>query len=86
MAAIANSYIYIKVKAMTKELLKSKIDSLPADKVDTVGSFIDFILHTKNDAIITEQLTRLQMESGAFNFLNHEPELYSDKNLIEKYQ
>lgn len=71
---------------MTKELIKSKIDSLAADKVDTVGDFIDFILHTKNDAIITEQLVRLQMESGAFNFLNDEPELYSDKNLIEKYQ
>ena len=71
---------------MTKELIKSKIDSLPADKVETVGNFIDFILHAKNDAIITEQLVRLQMESGAFNFLNDEPELYSDKNLIEKYQ
>ena len=34
---------------MTKELIKNKIDSLPADKVDTVGNFIDFILHTKND-------------------------------------
>ena len=71
---------------MTKELLKIKIDSLPADKVDAVGAFIDFILYAKNDAIITEQLLRLQMESGAFNFLNDEPELYSDKNFIEKYQ
>ena len=70
---------------MTKELLKSKIDLLPANKVNEVGDFIDYILHAKNDAIITEQLLRLQMESGAFNFLNDEPELYSDKNLIEKY-
>jgi hypothetical protein len=71
---------------MTKELIKSKIDSLPADKVDAVGDFIDFILHSNDEAIVTEQLVRLQMESGAFNFLNDEPELYSDKNLIEKYQ
>lgn len=71
---------------MTKELIKSKIDSLPADKVDVVGDFIDFILHANDEAIVTEQLVRLQMESGAFNFLNDEPELYSDKNLIEKYQ
>ena len=71
---------------MTKELIKSKIDSLPADKVDAVGDFINFILHAKNDAIITDQFVRLQMESGAFNFLNNEPQLYSDKNLIEKYQ
>ena len=70
---------------MTKELLKSKIDLLPANKVNEVGDFIDYILHAKNDAIITEQLLRLQMESGAFNFLNDETELYSDKNLIEKY-
>jgi len=46
---------------MTKELIKSKIDSLPADKVDAVGAFIDFILYAKNDAIITDQLVRLQM-------------------------
>ena len=71
---------------MTKELIKSKIDSLPADKVDAVGDFINFILHAKNDAIITDQFVRLQMESVAFNFLNNEPQLYSDKNLIEKYQ
>ena len=71
---------------MTKELLKSKIDLLPANKVNEVGDFIDYILHAKNDAIITEQLVRLQMESGTFNFLNDEPEHYSDKNLIEKYQ
>ena len=59
---------------MTKKLLKSKIDQLPADKVDSVGAFIDFILYAKNDAIITDQLVRLQMESGAFNFLNDEPD------------
>ena len=53
---------------MTKELLKSKIDLLPANKVNEVGDFIDYILHAKNDAIITEQLVRLQMESGTFNF------------------
>ena len=46
---------------MTKELIKSKIDSLPTDKVDAVGAFIDFILYAKNDAIITDQLVRLQM-------------------------
>jgi len=71
---------------MTKELIKSKIDSLPADKIGTVGDFIDFILQGNHETIVSEQLVQLQMESGAFNFLNDEPELYSDKNLIEKYQ
>ena len=71
---------------MTKELIKTKIDSLPQDKVDAVGEFIDFILFKANEEIVTEQLVKLQAESGAFNFLNEEPELYSSKNLIEKYQ
>jgi hypothetical protein len=71
---------------MTKDLIKKKIDSLPQDKVDAVGEFIDFILYKTNEEIITEQLVKLQAESGAFDFLNDEPDLYSDKNLIEKYQ
>lgn len=35
---------------------------------------------------MTEQLVKLQSESGTFDFLNNEPDLYSNKNLIEKYQ
>ena len=81
------SYIYTTKKdAMTKDLIKKKIDSLPPDKVDAVGEFIDFILYKCNEETVTEQLVKLQAESGAFDFLNDEPDLYSNKNLIEKYQ
>ena len=71
---------------MTKDLIKTEIDLLPPDKVDTVGEFIDFILFKAKDEIVTQQLIKLQEESGAFNFLHDEPDLYSDKNLTEKYK
>ena len=50
-----------------------------------MGEYIDFILHKINEEINTKQLVKWQTESGSFDFLNDEPELYSDKNLIEKY-
>jgi hypothetical protein len=71
---------------MTKDLIKTKIDSLPPDKVDAVGEFIDFILYKSNEEGITEQLIKMQAESGAFDFLDDEPELYTDKKIIEKYK
>ena len=70
---------------MTRDLIKNKIDSLPQDKVDAVGEFIDFILYKSNEEIMTKQLVKLQTKSSTFDFLNDEPNLYSDKNLIEKY-
>jgi len=70
---------------MTRELIKTKIDLLPPDKVTIVGEYIDFVLHKISEEIITEKLVKWQAESGTFDFLNDEPDLYSDKNLIEKY-
>jgi len=58
---------------------------LPPDKIAIVGMYIDFILHKISEEIINEQLVKWQAESGSFDFLNDEPDLYSDKNLIEKY-
>jgi len=66
-------------------LIKTKIDLLPPNKVAIVGEYIDFILHKISEEIINEQLVKWQAESGSFDFLNDEPDLYSDKNLIEKY-
>jgi hypothetical protein len=71
---------------LTKELIKTGIDLLPANKVDVVGKFIDFILCKANNEIITRHLMKLQKQGSAFKFLNDEPDLYSAKNLIEKYQ
>ena len=70
---------------MPRELIKTKIDLLPPNKVAIVGEYIDFILHKISEEIINEQLVKWQAESGSFDFLNDEPDLYSDKNLIEKY-
>jgi len=70
---------------LPRELIKTKIDLLPPNKVAIVGEYIDFILHKISEEIINEQLVKWQAESGSFDFLNDEPDLYSDKNLIEKY-
>jgi len=71
---------------MTKELIKIKIDLLPANKLDALRKFTDFMLCKANNEIITRHLMKLLEQSSAFNFLNDEPDLYSAKNLIEKYQ
>ena len=71
---------------MTKEIPKRKIDLLPPDKLDAVGEYINFIFYKISDEGITDQLVKWQAESGTFDFLNDEPDLYSDKNLLEKYQ
>ena len=71
---------------MTKEIIKTKIDALPEDKVDAVGAFIDFILYKSHEENTTEQLIKLQAESGAFDFLINEPDIYNENKLIEKYK
>ncbi len=70
---------------MTKESIKNKVDSLPPDKVNTVGEFIDFILHKSHEELTSEQFITLQMDSDSFDFLISEPDLYSYKNIREKY-
>ena len=57
---------------------------LPLHKVDVVGKFIDFILCKANNEMITRHLMKLLEQSSAFKFLNHEPDLNSAKNLLEK--
>ena len=54
---------------MTKELIKIKIDLLPANKLDALRKFIDFMLCKANNEIITRHLMKLLEQSSAFNFL-----------------
>ena len=53
---------------MKNEIIKTKVDLLAPDKVDTVGEFIDFILRKSQEENTSEQLIKLQAESGALIF------------------
>ena len=53
---------------MKNEIIKTKVDLLAPDKVDTVGEFIDFILRKSQKENTKGQLIKLQAESGALIF------------------
>ncbi len=71
---------------MTKQLVKDKIDQLPDTKIDTVADYIDYILYKENSVFPIWEIIKLQEESGVFDFLKDEPDLYPDDKLLEKYQ
>lgn len=71
---------------MTKQIIKKKIDRLPENKMEVVSDYIDYILQKSDDEIASIQLITLQEESGAFNFLKDEPDLYTDDKLLEVYK
>jgi hypothetical protein len=75
---------------MTKEtLIKHTLESmnkLPIEKVKEINDFAEFLLAKIDDTIINEGILHLVSEGESFNFLHNEPELYSDKDLIETYK
>lgn len=71
---------------MTKQLIKQKIDKLPQNKIAVVADYIDYILQKSEEEMETLQLISFQEESGTFDFLRGEPDLYTDDKLIEMYK
>lgn len=61
------------------------IHQLPEDKAEEISNFADFIFKKFEENQITESIQRLASESNVFNFLNEEEDLYSIKDLKEKY-
>ena len=74
---------------MTRETLIKKtlktLSSLPQDKVREVSDFADFILKKYDEEILQKGMEKLVMDSKAFNFLRDEEDIYSLKDLKEKY-
>ena len=75
---------------MTREsILKMTIDSiskLPDQKIKEVADFADFLLSRLESQLVTQGIQELASQSRAFDFLKDEEDLYSVKDLKERYK
>jgi hypothetical protein len=75
---------------MDKQIIIKKtitnIQRLPATKVKEVNDFAEFLLNKIDDQIITQGIQEISSSSKSFDFLNHEPDLYSINDLKLKYK
>ncbi len=63
-----------------------KINRLPDIKIKEVDDFADFILSKIDDKIIQEGIQKLTSDSKSFDFLNNEEDIYTVKDIKEKYK
>jgi len=74
---------------MNRELLLEKkvksIEQLPDERLNEVADFVDFLLQKESEEQLVHDITVINGEAGAFDFLSEEEDLYSDDDLIEKY-
>lgn len=74
---------------MTREAIIEKtveaIKRLPDDKAVEISDFADFVIKKYEEQLLNQNISALTASSNSFNFLNEEPEIYSVKDLKEKY-
>ncbi len=68
------------------ENIVEKIRHLPDEKIKVVNDFTEFLLSKIEDRLITEGITKLTSDSGSFNFLEYEDDLYTVNDLKERYK
>lgn len=75
---------------MTRQLLiditLEHLEKLRDHKVREVSDFAKFLLHRLDGQLLIEGIQKLTSEADAFKFLENEPDLYSLKDLKERYQ
>lgn len=74
---------------MTREALIEKtlqtLSRLPADKVEEIADFADFLLKQLDDEFLQKGIHSLATTSESFEFLQDEEELYSTQDLKVKF-
>jgi len=74
---------------MSKEelvnLTAKNLNRLPEDKLREVSDFVNYLLWKGDDQFLREDIRKLTSESGSFDFLNEEPDLYTLDDLKEWY-
>jgi hypothetical protein len=75
---------------MTREAIIQKtmevLYALPTDKIEEVSDFADYILKKYDDRLLQQGMQALIEESDTFNFVEEEQELYTVKDLKERYK
>lgn len=74
---------------MTREAIIQKtvntLNKLPVEKAGEIADFADFILKNYEEYILQKGIEKLTIQSGTFDFLNDDEDLYSLDDLKEKY-
>lgn len=74
---------------MTREALISKtlklLSVLPAEKAEEVADFADYVFKKHEDDLMQKGIEKLVVQSAAFQFLADEEEIYTLKDIKEKY-
>lgn len=74
---------------MTREAIINKtikvLAVLPAEKAEEVADFASYILKKYEDDLVQLGIEKLVADSVTFNFLAAEEDLYSLKDIKEKY-
>jgi hypothetical protein len=74
---------------MTREAIINRtiklISSLPAEKVEEIADFASYILKKHEDDLIQRGIEKLVEDSSAFDFLKDEDDIYTLKDVKEKY-
>ena len=75
---------------MTRDAIIQKtvdvLSALPADKIEEVSDFADYILKKYDERILQQEMHALVEQSDTFGFLNEEENLYSVNDLKEQYK
>ena len=71
-----------------KELLENTIKylkELPNEKISEVHDFVKYLYQKHEEYILKTGIQKLETESGSFQFLKNEEELYTVNDIKEKY-
>jgi hypothetical protein len=75
---------------MTKEqIIDESVDilkKLPREKAEEILHFLVKYYEKKDEELFEKGFEKLIYDSGSFDFLKDEPDLYSDKDLIKRYK
>ncbi|MBN1769413.1 MAG: DUF2281 domain-containing protein [Prolixibacteraceae bacterium] len=63
-----------------------KVNKLPDDKIREINHFAEFLLSKIEDKIDLEGIAQMASNSQSFDFLHHDEDLYTVKDVIEKYK
>jgi hypothetical protein len=74
---------------MTKQAIIEKtikaINELPEEKAEKVADFADIVLKQYEENILQKGIEKLIEQSGTFQFLLDDEDLYTDEDIKEKY-
>lgn len=62
------------------------LEKLPAEKVSEVSDFAEYLFKKFEEEALQKGITQIVTDSGSFQFLQEEQELYTTKDLKEKYK